>query len=107
MEVPEILEWVDRRQRELKLKDAATSRKAGHPDVIRNMRRGLSRPKTAALRALAQVLGDPPPGLFDEPSGPAAFPMLAEMEAEREKLLQEAEALRITIETLKARMGAG
>lgn len=108
MELSEILAWVDFRKAALGIKsDAAVSKKAGHPDVIRNMRRGLSRPKTAALRDLAKVLGNPPPGLFDEPSRSTGLPTIEEMEAELVALRRQAEELEITINVLRARKRAG
>ncbi len=104
MEPTEILAWVDARKKALGIKsDAAVGKKCGHPDVVRNMRRGLSSPKLPALRALAKALGEPPAGLFDMPQQRTGLPSLDEMEAERQELLRQAEELRITIDVLRKR----
>ena len=108
MEPTEILAWVDERKVALGIKsDAKVGKMCGHPDVVRNMRRGLSSPKLPALRALAKALGEPPADLFHVPDGKTALPTLDEMEAERLEHLRQAEALRITIDVLRARKRAG
>jgi hypothetical protein len=74
MELKEVVEWVDARLNALDLSDTRAEKKARAPSAIQNMRKTLrngygSLPKVGTLRALAKVLGDPPPGLF-EPLAP-------------------------------------
>lgn len=104
MDRQEILAWIDARKKVRGIKaDSKVAKEAGHPDVIRNIRRGISMPKMPALKALAKVLGDPPPGLFDFTEPKSEFPTIEEMQAERDEYLRRADDLRIAIEVLQAR----
>lgn len=88
-----ILQWVNGRLKARGLSVAKAEKLAGCRDAIRNLKRGRSLPKVGALWALADVLGEPPPGLFDAPrASPVALTLdeakdlLAEMEQQVEDM---------------------
>lgn len=60
MKRSELLQWIDRRLEAKGLNDSSASIMAGHRDAIRNIRRSRSLPKIETIRALVEVLGDPP-----------------------------------------------
>lgn len=94
----EIMQWIEPRLKARKISANRASKEAGVPDAIRNIKRGLSKPKIETLWALAKVLGEPPPGLFERVADPLSSPLptLDDLRAERERL-------DITISVLEAR----
>lgn len=102
MDRDRILEWITAGLKAKKISADKAAREAGHPDVIRNLKRGKSIPKIGALRALAKIIGDPPTDLFEPPPEPN-IPTLDELRAERDEHLRRAEELNRVISFLEER----
>ncbi len=122
MELRDVIAWVDARQSALGLSDRQAEKRANSPSLIQNMRKTLKKgqgslPKLGSLRALADVLGDPPPDLFEplaalngrrsqrvNSSADAVARLRAEQEFYRQKereFRQKAEALETALAVLQ------
>ena len=101
----ELHEWVKRRLKAKGLSEYRAASLAGHPDSLRNIRRRIAMPKIETLRHLAEVLGEPPPGLFDGAAAPTKHFTIAELEERLKKAEREVEDLKSAISTLKRLTG--
>jgi transcriptional regulator with XRE-family HTH domain len=103
MDREQLLAWIEAGLKAKNLKADRAAKLAGHPDMIRNLRRGVSIPKIGALRALARIIGDPPPGLFETQERHP--PTLEELRAERDEFRRKADELDLVITILERRAG--
>ncbi len=98
----QLLEWIDRRLKVKGLNDSAASIKAGHRDAIRNIRRARALPKIETIRALAEVLGEPPEEIGAASAPPAnRIPTLDELRSRLAEARRSVEELETTISTLE------
>lgn len=107
MELSEIKAWIERRLKEKELSPHKASKLAGHPDSIRNILREKAYPKITTLRAIADVLGEPPPGLLNGTAKEEQLPpdkpfTLDELRASLAKAKEEVEARKKEVESLES-----
>jgi hypothetical protein len=108
LDVARIIQVIQARLKDMGTSEDKISRESGHPDAIRNMRRG-HHPKAGVLLALDKVLGFEPGHLGRQASTtaqsaavpPAAGPELTRLHIEIDRLLRERDLIDRKIEGIR------